>query len=1142
MEKSRLFTYSWHIDEDEEDITCLRIYGVDEKEQNVCLRVDDFTPYIYLELPDRIKWTAGAAQKLGNKIDELMGKQRPLQKKLMWKHKLYGAHLEDDMKTRKLYPYMFCKFSTQNDIKSLGFRLRKMLHIAGLGAVKLKIHEAKADPVLQLTCCRNIPTAGWVEFHGKQVDDDDHKVTLCDQEWKVKWKHLFPFESDKIARPKILSFDIEVNSSNPATMPKAERPGDKVFQISCVLGRYGDKKEDYEKYLLTLGQPDPDIVGDDVLVYMYETESSLLEGFTEFIREENPNLIAGYNILGFDIDYMLQRAKWNMCVSKFDKMGFHKFAHAKEKTIKWSSSAYKNQEFQYLDAEGRVFIDLLPLVRRDFKFSNYKLKTISTYFLGCLDPNTPILLWNGETRLAKDIKIGDELIGDDGTKRTVQDLCSGEDDMYRIKQHKSDNYIVNSQHILTFKISGHGQIYWEKSKEAWSMAWYDRKEKKIRIKCKCTKRSKKTIEELYGEMVEFRKTIDTNDILEIKVIDYLGLSNSTKARLKGYKCNGVNWDTQEVPIDPYIFGMWLGDGDSDGRGFTSQDEELIKIWEEWCVTIQARVEHVKRYNYRIKNTTGARETPPFKKILSKHGLVNNKSIPSVYMQNDRKTRLKLLAGVIDTDGHVANGTEIIITQVRKKLSDQLLYLARSLGFSCIQKERKTKWEWNGVVKYGKAYAFSIVGDGLEEIPTVLKHKRCCERKQKKNALVTGVQIEYIGKGPFVGWQIDGNKRFLLGDFTVTHNSTKDPLSVKGIFKCYRIGIKKNENGEYSNRAQKAMAVVGKYCVQDSALVLRLMDVLQTWIGLTEMAKTCGVSIFTLYTQGQQIKVYSQIYKYCMNNNIVVEQDAYNVGENERYVGAYVVTPVPGRYQRVVPFDFASLYPTTIIAYNIDYHTWVPDDSDIPDEMCHVLEWDDHQSCEHDPKMIRVAELNEYIIKEEEKIKRVREKRNALRVSGVMAKYKCDRNTASKKLKKENERLTKLQNGNQMLKEEVTEENIAEVVSKWTGIPVSRLMQGEIEKLLSMEKILKMRVIGQDEAVELLSNTIRRSRSGLQDPNRPIGSFIFIGPTGVGKTYLAKNLAAFLFDDEKELPQQMQDWQVQYHRYLLRPDELLFQHS
>jgi len=101
----------------------------------------------------------------------------------------------------------------------------------------------------------------------------------------------------------------------------------------------------------------------------------------------------------------------------------------------------------------------------------------------------------------------------------------------------------------------------------------------------------------------------------------------------------------------------------------------------------------------------------------------------------------------------------------------------------------------------------------------------------------------------------------------------------------------------------------------------------------------------------------------------------------------------------------------------------------------------------------------------------------------------------------------------MLKEEVDEEDIAEVVSRWTHIPVSRLMEGEIQKLLKMEERLHARVIGQDEAISAVANAIRRARAGLQDPNRPLGSFIFLGPTGVGKTELARALAEFLFDDE-----------------------------
>jgi ATP-dependent Clp protease ATP-binding subunit ClpB len=123
----------------------------------------------------------------------------------------------------------------------------------------------------------------------------------------------------------------------------------------------------------------------------------------------------------------------------------------------------------------------------------------------------------------------------------------------------------------------------------------------------------------------------------------------------------------------------------------------------------------------------------------------------------------------------------------------------------------------------------------------------------------------------------------------------------------------------------------------------------------------------------------------------------------------------------------------------------------------------------------------------------------------------------KQLDEANRRLNELQaQGGALLKEEVDEEDIAQIVAKWTGIPVSRLMEGEIQKLLRMEEGLHKRVVGQDEAVEAVANAVRRSRSGLSEPNRPIGSFIFLGPTGVGKTELARALAEFLFDDEQAL--------------------------
>lgn len=589
MVKNILFTYSWFYDDKETEITSIRIYGIGENNENICLRVTDFTPYIYLELPTHIDWTEMKVQLLGNKIDEILGNHKPLKKCMMMKYKLYGANIKEDG-SKKKFPYLFCSFSSKNDIKILMYTImKKNIFVSGImGSIKLKMHEQDADPILQLTVAKDLLSSGWIRFSGNEVSNDD-KITLCDLEYTVKWKNMIKYEKNTVGLPKIMGFDIEVNSSNPNVMPKVEKPEDKIFQISCVFAREGDTNENnYVSYLLTLGDPIQDIVGEHVNILKYINEAELLCGFTDLIRKENPNVIVGYNILNFDIPYMIDRSKRPGRVNHlFDKLGFHKYDHAKEKIIKWSSSAYKNQEFKFLDAEGRLFVDLLPLVKRDFKMDNYKLKTVSEYFL---------------------------------------------------------------------------------------------------------------------------------------------------------------------------------------------------------------------------------------------------------------------------------------------------------------------------------------------------------------------------------------------------EQTKDDLSVKGIFKCYRLGIKKEPDGTYAMKARKAMGVVGKYCMIDSLLVVKLMEKLQTFIGLTEMASVCYVQPFTLFTQGQQIKVYSQVYKYCYDNNIVVEKDGYVCKDNERYTGAHVFPPVPGIYERVVPLDFFSLYPTTIIAYNIDYSTLVDDDS-IPDSKCHVMNWEDHQNCIHDPKIIRKNELTLYIDDQKKIIKKLREKRD-----------------------------------------------------------------------------------------------------------------------------------------------------------------------
>jgi len=163
----------------------------------------------------------------------------------------------------------------------------------------------------------------------------------------------------------------------------------------------------------------------------------------------------------------------------------------------------------------------------------------------------------------------------------------------------------------------------------------------------------------------------------------------------------------------------------------------------------------------------------------------------------------------------------------------------------------------------------------------------------------------------------------------------------------------------------------------------------------------------------------------------------------------------------------------------------------------------------------------------DQISRLKEQRDALKVEEQNAERRGDLEKVAeiryghlieidKQVQKLSAELSELQKKGKMLKEEVDEEDVAEVVSRWTGIPVSKMLEGDLERLLKMEEILSRRVIGQEQAIRAVADTIRRARAGLQEPTRPIGSFMFLGPTGVGKTELARALAEFLFNDEKAM--------------------------
>jgi DNA-directed RNA polymerase beta subunit len=395
----------------------------------------------------------------------------------------------------------------------------------------------------------------------------------------------------------------------------------------------------------------------------------------------------------------------------------------------------------------------------------------------CFHPDTPILLWNGTIKKAEDIIVGDYLIDDKGNSVRVKSTCSGFKRMYDIIPTKKNfmSYTVTDNHILTLKTRNHTSNP-SRSNRKYSFRYFDDKELKYLSK------SFNTIEELE----DFQSKI--NDVIDITIEKYLSLPIDVQKALYIFKSDGINWESKEVALDPYILGMWLGDGLSSGYAFATADKELMDKWIEWGIDNDATIKKGLKYKYGISSTINntqdgiacnKTEKAPLKKILEKYDLVKNKHIPLDYLVNDRKTRLSVLAGIVDTDGSVrANGHEILIFQGEKnyKIIYETQLLAIILGFSCNINDGTCSYTVNGEKRQKPYKELTITGQYLYEIPTVLPRKKLNKFdnpitiKRCSSFLQSSFKLVQKDVQPFVGWQVEGTGRFLLGDGSTTHNT------------------------------------------------------------------------------------------------------------------------------------------------------------------------------------------------------------------------------------------------------------------------------------------------------------------------------------------------------------------------------------
>jgi DNA polymerase elongation subunit (family B) len=564
-----MFVYQWIVDPHETKKTIFRIYGIDSNQKTICLKINNFKPYCFVQLPN-IKFF----KEVQNLISEFV-----VSTNLVEKFHLYNTHnrpgeIKNGVLKQIKTPFLQAYFENTNQMYKMINFLKKEIIIQGKKFL-LQVHETCINPILQLVCVSKIETSGWLRFKTKHKVCEEEKETSCDEEYIVRYQSLKKGKNTETVEPKILSFDMEVNSSIISAMP-SDKPNDLIFQISCVIS---EKNKPRRKILLSL-KPKKNCENMidqlshlEIETKLFESECDLLIAFINLLNDEKPNVVTGFNIFGFDLEYSMKRAKRLHLCDELKLISFFKASPAKIEQIKWSSSAYKNQAFNFINWEGILLVDLLPIIQRDYKLDTYSLKNVSS--------------------------------------------------------------------------------------------------------------------------------------------------------------------------------------------------------------------------------------------------------------------------------------------------------------------------------------------------------------------------------------------------TLLNNNTKDPVTHKDIFEAFR------------ERDSSLMTIVGKYCVQDSDLCIELMNHLHTWVSLSEMAKCCNVPMFVLYTQGQQIRVFSQVYRYCNEKDIVVTTNGYEAKINERFRGALVHEPEPGYYKNVCPLDFASLYPSIIIGFNLCYSTFISDDVSISEEYYNTFIWEDHVGCEHDKSMIEVDEYTEKIKKLDEKIKALR---------------------------------------------------------------------------------------------------------------------------------------------------------------------------
>jgi superfamily II DNA or RNA helicase len=385
------------------------------------------------------------------------------------------------------------------------------------------------------------------------------------------------------------------------------------------------------------------------------------------------------------------------------------------------------------------FANLVPddlpddLIQADFELDQYQRESV-VYWLKhgmgvnkiavnggkCLAKGTPVMLADGSWQRVECLAVGDLLMGPDSCPRTVTGLGHGVDSLFRVHQGNGDDFVCNGDHILVLESSG------------------------------------------------FRnsdgKRYSTGEQVEISVLNYLKLPKWAKNQLKGFK-TGVEFRAQAIPLNPYFLGLWLGDGSSAGAAITTGDPEIKTFLSNFAAGYGLKIRAEAGNGCETLHLTTGERKPynPITYQLRRIGVLNNKHIPKIYAKNSACIRKQILAGLIDSDGHVL-ANKIEFTFCNSTLAHDVLWLCRSLGLRTTLYPKKCRCQ-TGAVSDG----FRIIAKGdFSGVYPIIERKR--KLPAPRRGLRYAISITPEGRGEYFGFTLDGDGRFLLKDFTVSHNT------------------------------------------------------------------------------------------------------------------------------------------------------------------------------------------------------------------------------------------------------------------------------------------------------------------------------------------------------------------------------------